>query len=115
MSLNHTPGKVTVADLELVDESGRSILNHPLEQCFANINHAAACWNALDGFNPEAVPEMVESFKALLQYEGLVVQYVGSTISLNAKRSTQRQFSAAREALFKLETPLTPNPQTRGS
>ena len=61
------------------------------------------CVNALAGLNPEAVSDVVEAFKKLLQYEGLVVQYMGELGNMQAEQMTQDVFTAARAALAKLE------------
>lgn len=66
----HTPGKVTVCDLELVDESGRSITNHNIEQCMVNVKHAADCWNACAGMDdPEK--DISEMRATIAQIESL--------------------------------------------
>lgn len=70
----------------------------------ANADRIVACVNALAGLNPDGVRDVVEAFKSLLEYEGLVVEYMGALGNVDAEQKTRKQFTAALAALDKLES-----------
>lgn len=73
----HTPGPyfhppcsgiVTTRDGGMVADCRMS---HDRSVAYADADRIAACLNACDGINPEAVPELVEACGDLIEYVGL--------------------------------------------
>ena len=77
MTTKHTPGKLEVYHKSYFDtricpedESNTqtvAVMGNWADSCrgeqMANADHLVDCWNALDGLNPEAIPELIEVVK----------------------------------------------------
>ena len=111
METKHTPEPWRGGGCCVYDANGRlvgdlseaCVYGHTPDQVEANTNHIVSCVNALAGLNPEAVRDAVEALKSLLQYEGVVVEYMGALGNVDAEQKTTKQFTTARDALAKLE------------
>lgn len=73
----HTPGKLVAinGDISILKtEDGQQRIctlngfNGDDALRIANCNRLAACWNACEGINPEAMPEMLRECKVALEY-----------------------------------------------
>ena len=75
--MKHTQGKLKAVDVYLgTDEEDSQTIAYmddhrnkrrcSLEEREANAQHLAACWNACEGINPEAVPDILAALDAAL-------------------------------------------------
>ena len=71
----HTPGRLEldkrllkIGALWIAEMSGT--MENP--GVAADAEHLIACWNACEGINPEAVPELLKALRAFLAWEGAV-------------------------------------------
>jgi hypothetical protein len=75
----HTPGRLNLSSkgdgriwIEAANDTAEDIAvlvmdDHQIKNA-ANAARLVACWNACEGINPEAVPELLEACKALLSF-----------------------------------------------
>lgn len=65
----HTPGPIEIRYFDaLYAADGYELMcTWDRAQSRANAEHAAACWNACEGINPEAVPKLLAACKALVK------------------------------------------------